>query len=143
MVAVSTVSPGETMNWAGQKAGARQGLMSSKAQNLYQQQLSGLDLAKNLRNHSNQWNQTRMGISTPFAQQGTLQSGLYKNALQQYGRDRMNAYTDIQQGHQVQQGQFSLNDRGYEDDYASQLMRILGEQYARQATQASGIGSWI
>lgn len=143
MVAASTVSPGEVMNWNGQRADARQNLMATKAQTLYQRQLGDLQYSRNLKDMGRQFDQQRVGIPTQFARQGTLRSGLYQRALQNYGLDRLGALNGLQLAHMGGQGGLVLQDRGAEDQYASALQRILGEQYARQAQQAAGIGGWI
>ena len=143
MVAVSTVSPGETMNWANQRASASQNLLSSKTQNAYQQQLGNLDYGKNLANFTRQFDDARMQIPTQFAQRGTLNSGLYRSALARYAQERSAGFGSLQNQQQVSQGGFIFQDREAEDGYAAALQRILGEQYARQATMAGTIGSWV
>jgi hypothetical protein len=142
MVAVSTVSPGQTMAWNGQKADARQNLMGSKAGNLYQQQLSGLQYGQRLGDMQSKFNQARVQLPTQYAQRGILQSGIYKNALAQYAQERLRAQNSLQTQFQMEQGGFIFGDRQAEDDYAAALQRILGEQYGGQATAATNIGGW-
>lgn len=142
MTAVSTVSPAETMNWNSQRNAAQQNLLGSKAQNLYQRQLGEMDFSRNVGDFNRRADQQRMQVPTQFAQNGTLQSGLYLNALQRYAQERLSGLNGLQTQFQAQNGGQILEDRGLEDDYASQLMRILAEQYARQATTATQIGGW-
>lgn len=143
MVAVSTVSPAETMNWNGQKADARQNLLGNKANALYQQQLSGLDYGQRLGQMGRKFDQARVQLPSQFAQRGLLQSGIYKNALAQYAQERLQAQNALQTQFQQQQGGFIFDDRGAEDQYAAAIQRILGEQYARQAQAATQIGGWL
>lgn len=142
MVAVSTVSPGEILNWNGQKADARQNLLSQKAGNLYQQQLNGLQYGQQMADMGRKFNQARVQLPTQFAQRGTLHSGLYQNALQQYAQERLRAQSGLQTAFLQGQGGHVLADRGYEDDYASALQRILGETYARQVQAAAQFGGF-
>jgi hypothetical protein len=130
------------MQWNGQKADARQNLLSQKAGNLYQRQLSGLDYGQRLQQMGDKFNQARVQLPTSFAQRGTLKSGLYQNALQQYARERLMAHNQLQTQFMQGQGGHILADRGYEDDYASALQRILGETYARQAQAAAQFGGF-
>jgi hypothetical protein len=143
MVAVSTVSPGEILNWNGQRADARQNLLSQKANGLYQRHLGQMQYANDLKGLGRRFDQARTNLPTGFIQRGTLQSGLYKDALQRYAQERLGALNDLQLRHQSSQGGMVLQDRGFEDVYAAALQRILGEQYARQASTASGVGGWV
>lgn len=142
MVAVSTVSPAETMNWNNQKAGARQNLLAGQAQNLYQRQLAEMDYSRNLGDFNRQSDQTRRGIPGQFARNGTLRSGLYLKALQDYAQARLSGLSGLQSQYQQQMGGSILQRRGMEDEYGTDLMRILAEQYARQAQAATQIGGW-
>jgi hypothetical protein len=143
MAAVSTVSPAETMNWDSQRSSAQSNLLQNKAQNLYQQQLQGMAYGENLAGLNKRFDQQRMQVPGEHVRRGTFNSGLYRNGLQEYALERMSALQNLQQGQQVQQGNFILGDRGFEDDYASQIQRILAEQYARQAQAASGLGGFL
>lgn len=142
MVAVSTVSPGQTMAWNGQRADARQNLLGSKAGNLYQRQLSGLQYGQQMQQMGDKFNQARVQLPTQFAQRGTLRSGLYQNALARYAQERLQAQNGLQLQFQQGQGDFIFGDRDAEDSYAAALQRILGEQYAAQAQAAANIGQW-
>ena len=143
MVAVSTISPAETMNFNNQRSAARQNLLASKAQNLYQRQLADMDFSRNLGDFNRQADQARNQIPTQFAQRGGLTNGLYLQALQRYAQDRISGLGNLQSQFQAGQGGRILQDRGFEDDYANALMQILGQQYARQAQVASGIGGFL
>lgn len=142
MVAVSTVSPAETMNWNSQRTAAQQNLLGSKAQGLYQRQLAEMDYSRNLGDFNRQADRARTQVPTQFAQRGMLQSGLYLQALQRLAQDRLSGLSGIQNQYQAQQGGFILGDRNAEDEYANNLMRILAEQYARQAQTATQIGGF-
>lgn len=142
MVAVSTVSPAETMNWDSQRNGAQTNLLQNKASNLYQRQLSGLNYGEQLAAHGRRFGDIRTQIPGQHIQRGTFNSGLYQNALSRYAVERMGALANLQQGHQAQQGNFILGDRNAEDEYAMAIQRILAEQYARQAQAATQVGGW-
>jgi len=131
------------MNWDSQRSGAQTNLLQNKAQNLYQQQLQGMQYGENLQNLNRSFDQRRMQVPGDHIRRGTFNSGLYRNGLQDYALERMQAMQNLQQGQQVQQGNFILGDRGFEDDYASTIQRILAEQYARQAQAASGVGGFL
>lgn len=143
MVAVSTISPAETMNFNNQRSAAQNNLLGGKAQNLYQRQLAEMDFSRNLGDFNRQADQSRLQIPGGFAQRGTLNSGLYLKALQRYAQDRLSGLSGLQGQYQAAQGGFILGDRGLEDQYADNLMRILAEQYARQAQVASQIGGGL
>ena len=142
MTSVSTVSPAETMNWNNQRNAVQQNLLGSKAQNLYQRQLSEMDYSRNLGDFNRQADQARLKVPTQFARQGTLNSGLYLNALQRLAQERLSGLGGIQNQYQASQGGMILGERNAEDEYANNLMRILAEQYARQAQTATQIGGW-
>lgn len=143
MVAVSTVSPVEVQNWNNQKSASRQNMLAGQAQNMYQRQLAEMDYSRNLGDFNRQADKTRMQIPGKFAQQGTLNSGLYLKALQDYAQARLGGLSGLQGQYQQQAGGGILQHRGYQDSYDTDLMRILAEQYARQAQAATQLGGWL
>lgn len=143
MVAVSTVSPAEIMNWNNQKAAARQNMLAGQAQNLYQRQLAEMDYSRNLADFNRNADKARLQIPGRFAHQGMLHSGLYLKALQDYAQARLGGLSGLQSQYQRQAGGSILQHRGYQDAYDTDLMRILAEQYARQAQAATQLGGWF
>lgn len=143
MVAVSTVSPGEVNNWNSQRSAASQNLLGQHAQSLYQRQLSEMDFSRNLGDFNRNADQQRLQLPSQFLQRGGLTNGLYRSALGRMTQERLSGLSGLQNRYQAQQGGFILGDRGAEDEYANTLMRILGEQYARQAQAATGIGGFL
>jgi hypothetical protein len=137
MPAVSTISPGEVMNYNNRSNAARQNLLNSKATSQYQKALQSIQYGQSRRNFERQANRTRNSIPTPFISRGLFNSGLYRNALSQYAQERAAGLGDMQTQFQLGQQGFTFADRQAEDAFAMQMAQIEAERYARQAQLAA------
>jgi len=139
MVAVSTISPQQTLQFRQQRNDAKNKLLTSQAQSLYQRQLQNLAHKSRVRGFETQANRTREELPTDFINRGVFRSGIYQGALQRYAADRLQGYNDLNVQNQLNLGGLSLQGRGFEDDYARTLAGSYGNQYATQADIASAL----
>jgi hypothetical protein len=137
MPAVTTISPGEVMNFNSRSSAARQNLLSSKAAGEYQRQLQRIQFGDRVGDFERQANRGRMQLPTSFISRGVCNSGLYKNALSQYAVDRSSALKGLHTNFQLGQQDSIFNDRSSEDAFAAQMAQINAERYARQAQLAA------
>lgn len=138
-MAVPGLSPQQIYQYQNERNQYGQGLLKSKAQNVYQQQLGNMQLGRDTRNFNTQWDQKRTQLPTNYLQRGIGRSGIYQGALQSYARDRTRGLSDLLLNNQMQQAGMVFQDRGYEDDYANQMTQNYGRQFASQAELAAAL----
>lgn len=128
----------EQLNAYGQqRADARYGLLSNQAQNQYQRELSDLAFKTNLEDFNIDWGRKRQGLPQGFNERGTLQSGLYHQALQDYGQDRLRGINQLAVQNQLGNNQYTMQGRGYEDQYANAMYGSYNSEYASKADLAA------
>lgn len=137
MPAVTSISPGEIVNYNSRQNSASENLLNSKATNQYQRALQDIQYGNSVGDYERQANRARMSLPTQWIKRGMFNSGLYKNALSQYAVDRAAGLRNMQNAYQIQQAGYTFNDRQAEDSYASQMAQIEAERYARQAELAA------
>jgi hypothetical protein len=139
MVAVSTISPQQTLAFRQQRNDAKNKLLTSQAQNLYQRQLQNLAHKNRVRGFETQQNRAREALPTDFINRGVFRSGIYRDALQKYATDRLQGFNDLTMQNQLNLGGMSLQNRGFEDDYTRALAGSYGGEYAARADIASAL----
>jgi len=138
-MAMQGLSPQQLFDFQNQRNTYGQNLARSKAGNVYQQQLSNMQVGRNTRNYNRMWDQRRTQLPTSYLQRGVGRSGIYQGALQNYATDRISGMSDMLLNHQLAQQGMVFQDRGFEDEYAQQMTNNYSRQYATQAQIAAAL----
>jgi hypothetical protein len=139
MVAVSTITPQQTLQYNQQRDSAKNQLLTNQAQNLYQRQLQDLAHKNQVRGFETTQNRAREALPTDYINRGIFRSGIYRQGLQDYAADRLQGFNNLSTQHQLNLGNLSLQGRGYEDDYTRALSGSYGNEYAARADIASAL----
>lgn len=139
MVAVSTITPQQTMQFRQQRKDAKQGLLTNQAQNLYQRSLQNLAHKNRVRGFETQQGRLREDLPTDFINRGVFRSGLYNAGLKRYAQDRLQGFNDLVTQNQLNLGGLSLQGRGYEDDYTRAMAGSYGAEHAARAEIAAAL----
>ena len=139
MVAVSTISPQQTMQFRQQRTNAKQGLLTNQAQNLYQRQLADLAYKSRVRGFDTEQGRVREQLPTDYINRGVFRSGIYNTGLKRYAADRLQGLNNLLVQRQAEAGGLSLQGRGFEDDYTRALAGSYGAEHAARADIASAL----
>ena len=134
---VPTISPTQTLQFGQQRAGANQNLLRKTATTQYQRELANLTQKRRVQDFNIDWGRRREALPTSHIQQGTFRSGMYQNALQQYAQDRLRGLSNLALEHQLGLQGMTMQTRGAEDDWATQMMGSYNSEYATKAELAA------
>lgn len=104
-----TVTPAEEQSLFQQRASNRTNYLRGLAQNNYQYGQAKLDRAKQLQKFGISWGRTREQLPGSFQGRGLMNSGIYQDALQNYGMDRQFAADDLTSAYQRQLAGLNMN----------------------------------
>lgn len=136
-------SPGQNYQWGVRRRNAAQGLARNVAQTQFSRGGIYANRTAETQSLKDQYNQMRQRIPQNFAGRGLLGSGLYAQGLQDYGKQRTNAFGDMARKYQQQLGQLSINEANYNQDYANQMSDIASEEAVRRAELAAQLRSLV
>lgn len=135
--AISSISPWQQMQYQQGRNTLNQNLLRNKAQTQYQRGLAKQQYTDQVADFGIEQGRVREQLPTSYIQRGVFNSGIYRQALRDYAVDRLRGQRELQRGYQAQQNQLTMQDRGYEDEYAQAMANLYGNQFAAQAQIAS------
>lgn len=136
---VSSITPEQQLQYDQGRANARQDLLRSQAGNLYQQGTLQQDFTDSVQDYETEQNRKRESLPTAFIQGGIFNSGIYREALKRYAIDRLSGQRNIQRQYQQRLNDLTFSGRNAEDEYATTVANLFGNQYAAQASIASAL----
>jgi hypothetical protein len=122
-----------------ERSDASRGLLTNQAQSLYNRELSGLAFKGNLQKFNIDWGRKRTELPRQYSQRGILNSGIYQQGLQDYAQNRLMGLNDLAVQNQLGNNQYTMQSRGYEDDYASSMMGSYNREFATKADIAAAL----
>lgn len=102
-----------------------------------QQAQAGLVQAQNLNNLTTQYNDVRRRLPGGYQRRGLRNSGIYAQALNRYGQQRLNAFGTSDLAYQGQLSDLLNQQRGTELTYQDQISNVDQERQARMALAAA------
>jgi len=131
------MSPEEIAAYESRRAALRGQYAASQAQNTYNQGLARIGYTTGSRDLTRQFDQMRQRLPGGYAKRGLLNSGIYKQGLENYGVERANSFGDLQQRLQSALGQFTIDQQSSSANYGTGLAQIATEEAARRAALAA------
>jgi len=137
---MSFVPDAEELNtWGRGRRNATQSLGRFYAQSGFDRQNAQIAQRFDRRNLAMQYKQMRDKIPGSFVGRGLLNSGLYGQALQDYGTQKTQAYGALGRKYQQMFGQNRINTQNAEQDYANQMGDIANSEQTRRQQLAAQI----
>jgi len=136
---VPTITSQQMQQFNQERSNASQGLLTSQANTQYQRELGDLAFKQNLGKFNIDWGRQRQQVPTQHIQRGTFNSGMYQQALQDYGQNRLMGLNDLSTQHQLGNMNYTMQNRGAEDDYARSMMGSYNREFSTKADLASAL----
>jgi hypothetical protein len=133
------ISPQEQSSWASRRRRATSQYGQQRAQLEYERSGSSMDQARRLQDLGRGFDQQRNKLPGQYARRGLKDSGVYAQALQDYGQNRTQTMGRAAEDYQRQMGGYALQERGVEEGYAMTLADLAEQEQLRkqQAAQAA------
>lgn len=131
------LSPWEIAAYQTRVDQAKTGYDNELAQDAYRRSILGITTQRNRDQLGQRFDQARNNIPGGFARRGLFSSGLYKQALEDYGRSRLTAFDDLEFNYTTQLGQFDVDKQGTTNTYNTSLTGVEAEKAARRAQLAA------
>jgi hypothetical protein len=122
---------------AAQRSKATNQYGQQKAQQEFNRANAGANYQQALSQMGRQWGQARAKLPGNHARRGLLNSGIYRQGLQDYATDRTNAYAEALRGYQNSLGQLQLEGRGTEQNLADAMQTIAAQEQLARAQIAA------
>lgn len=107
------------------------------AQDAYKRAQLGIYDQRNRDRLGQQFDQARNKLPGGFARRGLMNSGIYKQALENYGTARSQAFGDLDLNYTSQLGGFDVEKQGQTGTYNTSLAGIEAEKAARRSQLAT------
>ena len=137
------ISPEEQATWAGRRRRAKDTWEFGKSKLEFDrggtQAQQGADVATLVR----QFDLMRRNLPGGYARRGLLNSGIYAQALQDYGQERTSAYGDLARKYQQMLGQQEFQGRELDLNYSNAILDVDELEKMRRAqlaAQLKGLG---
>jgi len=133
------LSPSETALFNQRRSKLRTDYGTGKAQNQFERGQLDLDYDLTKRNLGSEWGRARTHLPGAYARGGTLNSGVYQRALQDYAAQRGLAFEGAAREYQRGLGQLGVRSTAQSNAYTSGLNLIAAEEQARRAQLAASL----
>ena len=128
------LTPDDFAYFEQQRRRIRNQYLQGEQQVKYQGSLLSADYSRNKRDLTREFDRMRRGLSSPFAQGGTLNSGLHQRALGDFAIDRSTAFSDLLAKYLEQKSGLSQSRGQLSSIYKSSMDDVASAEAARRAT---------
>lgn len=136
-----TVTPAEEQSLFQQRATNRTRYLRGIAQNNYQYGQAKLDRSKQLQKFGISWGRSREALPGQFQGRGLMNSGIYQDALQNYGIDRQMAADDLTSQYQRQLSGLNMDLGDLHMGYTGTNLGIDLDEQTRRSVIAAALKS--
>lgn len=138
-----TVTPAEEQSIYQQRATNRTNYMRGIARNNYAYGQAKLDRSRDLQKFGIAWGRTREALPGVYQSRGLMNSGIYQDALQNYGIDRQMAADDLTSAYQKQLSGLNMDLGDLHMGYTGTNLGIDLDEQTRRSVIAAALKSVV